>query len=197
MREEVLLEIGARIIRLLGPLDALESLRTRKHFFDPLKIRQVVGLDAHFAAGRDELMQRDHELILKQTPLVVVALGPGIGKADVNHFRTADGQQPLRGVEAFETEDAGVQQSCATDGAGNFFHAPQQPLGAEEISLRVTIRHREKKSSVATAEVNFQRCSALENLTHLCALEMIFGRPYRALCSGDKCGVLLFVHAAV
>ena len=56
LREEVLLEIGAWIIRLIGPLDALEALRAREHFFDPLEIRQVVRLDAHFAAEREALV---------------------------------------------------------------------------------------------------------------------------------------------
>ena len=46
----------------------------------------------YFAAGCDELVERDHELILKQTALVVVALGPGIGEADVDDFHTTDRQ---------------------------------------------------------------------------------------------------------
>ena len=121
----MLLEISARVSRFLDPLNALESLRACEHFFNPLKIREVVRFDAHFAAGRDELMQRDHERILKQTSLVMVALWPGIGEPDVNHLRATDGQQPLRSVEAFKTKDARILESCATNGSGDFFDAPQ------------------------------------------------------------------------
>ena len=142
---------------MLGPLDPLEALRAGDDFFDPQEIRLVVRLDPHLCAGRENLMKRLHELVLKKPPPVVVSLRPRVGKADVDDLRAADGQQPFRHVIALKTDDAAVFQMVAGNRAGDLFHAPEHALRAEKIPLRKTCGHREKKRSIAAAEINFQR----------------------------------------
>src|SRR5262245_53005456 len=100
--DEMLLEIGHRITRLLFPVDTLESLCAGDHLLDPHNIRFVVRLDSDFATRRNDLVQGRQEFILNQASRVVMPLWPRVGEADVNHARASGWKQPLYRVETLE-----------------------------------------------------------------------------------------------
>ena len=109
----------------------------------------------------------------------------------MDDFRAADGQQPFRDVIAFEADDAAVRQAMARDRAAHLFHTAQHALGAEEIPLWKTRRHREQERTVAAAEINLQRCGPRKDVGHYRATDMIAGLPERAICGGEEGGVFV------
>lgn len=189
--EEVLFEIGERVIRLLDPLDTLEALRAREDLLHPHKVRKVVSLDPHLAARREHAMQGDHEIILDEAPHLVVALRPGVGERDVRGGDALFRKEARDDVLGLELHDVHILQVIARDESRDPMHPREHALGGEVIAFRVAPRHLDEERAFATAEIEIERCFATEDLRKLSAPGDVLRLPLSLLGAGEESGMIV------
>ena len=96
-------------------------------------------------------------------------------------------EQIFHRVGSLHPQDAHVAQAVPGRSAASAAHAAEQPLDAEKIALRKSLRHRDEKRPVAAPEIDFQRSRSRKNLREIERREVVCGNQFNP-GSGQKTG---------
>ncbi len=79
--EKSALEIRCRVFRIIRPLHLREEFGDlREYFLHPLKVGEIIGLDAQFAMRLEDCVHGAQKFLLNEPARMMVALWPRIRK---------------------------------------------------------------------------------------------------------------------
>ena len=117
----------------------------------------AVGPQINDAAGREDLERQLAETRIDQPVLSMFALGPGIGKIDVQRLDRFSRHQILEQVGGFDAQEPQIDQAGAQAFAVDFPQPAEQPFHREEIPIGMPPGVLDGKGTVAAAQLQFQR----------------------------------------
>ncbi len=117
----------------------------------------VVGAQIDRAARRKGRMGEGRKARIDEAVPAVFALGPGIGKINVEGGNRARGEKPFEKIGGFNAKGADVGETRALAFALELAQAAQKPLDAEKIPIRMKRGILREKGAVAAAKLDFQR----------------------------------------
>ena len=104
------LEIGERSGQFRGGHGLLKEGREGEHLSHLRKVGRVVGSQINYAAGCERLPGGLGKMLVHKAMLVVFALGPGVGKIEVDGLGGMERQQVLQKVGSLDPRAAQVDQ---------------------------------------------------------------------------------------
>lgn len=158
--EPVFFEVGLGVGEGVGgPGEAFEGGAGGEVFDGVLEVFFVVGFEEELAgAGFEDAFEASEEFLAVDEAVFVVAFfGPGVGAEEVEAGDAGGGEEPGNGVGAFEAHDFGIGAMGGEDFAGGFFDPAFEALDGEEVAFGMEGGDGGCESSVAAAEVNFER----------------------------------------
>ncbi len=190
--------MSARALRAKMFFKGGERKRVRAHFLSrPMRragcpvsqVREIGSLITRKmkqAVWPQSAMHCVQEGIRHDAPILMTPLRPGIGKEQMDRGDRLRRDEVADRVGTFEAQNTRVVQPALPDPRANPAYPAKQTFDTEKIPVRITCRHFGEKSSVATAQIDFNRAIASKDVAPRKRREKILRDEFSRRCRRRK-----------